>query len=278
MTGYVTLLAEELDVPPDADHAAIRAGPPAVSGSRAAHRREPKTMRSRWLPIRETGARARQMLAAGGSSAVAGRCGTRSIPMVPAAVIDPRSGMHLAYAELASAAATLPVPDKVAAAGRPISLAMDRQDGAATGYTRTRSPAAPAYGVDTQLPDLLVAVIARPPRLLAQPLRAMMRPLPAHCPVSSMCFPIHTGVAVLGETFWHAQQAAKALTVEWSTGPLAGISSASIRAEQGKRLDAGDAHRVRDDGDTEQALQCRARRSWRRSTGCRTWPTPRWSR
>ena len=66
------------------------------------------------------------------------------------------------------------------------------------------------------------------------------------------------GVAVLAETFWHAQQAARALTVEWSSGPLAGVSSASIRAEQGKRLDAADAFRVRDDGDTGPALDAAA--------------------
>jgi isoquinoline 1-oxidoreductase subunit beta len=250
MTGYATLLAEELDVPPAritlrfAPVDPLFQDPLQLTG-------ESKTMRSRWLPIRETGARARQMLLA--AAAIEWQTDVAALDTDGEAfVIDPRSGKRLAYAELASAAARLPVPDEVPlrapAAWRWIGTAVQRPD------IPEKITGRAAYGVDTRLPGLLVAVVARPQRLLAQPLRhdaTAARALPGVVDV----LPIHTGVAVLAETFWHAQQGANALGVEWSSGPLAGTSSASIRAEQGRRLDAGGAHRVRDDGDTGKALQ-----------------------
>jgi CO/xanthine dehydrogenase Mo-binding subunit len=254
MTGYATLLAEELDVSPAqitlrfAPVNPLFQDPLQLTG-------ESKTMRSRWLPIRKTGARARQMLL----QAAAMEWQTDAAALDTdgsAAVIDPRSGARLGYAELASAAGQLPVPDEVPlrapGAWRWIGKTVPRPDipGKVAGLA--------AYGVDTQLPELLVAVIARPPRLLAQPMghdASAARALPGVVDVLA----IHSGVAVLGETFWHAQQGAKALTVEWSASPLVGISSASIRAEQGKLLDTGDAYRVRDDGDTDQALQSATR-------------------
>jgi CO/xanthine dehydrogenase Mo-binding subunit len=253
MTGYATLLAEELDVPPAqimlrlAPVNPLFQDPLQLTG-------ESKAMRTRWLPIRETGARARQMLL----KAAALRWQTDAAALDTngaAAVIEPRSERRLSYAELASAAARLPVPDqvqlRVPGTWRWIGTTVPRPD------IPPKITGRAAYGVDTRLPDLLVAVVARPPRLLAQPLRhdaAAARALPGVVDV----LPIHTGIAVLGDTFWHAQQGANALTVEWSASPLAGVSSASIRVEQGKRLDAADIHRVRDDGDTDQVLQAAA--------------------
>ena len=61
MTGFATLLAEELDVSPAQITLRLAAinplfqDPLQMTG-------ESKTTRTRWLPIRETGARARQML------------------------------------------------------------------------------------------------------------------------------------------------------------------------------------------------------------------------
>lgn len=254
MTGFATLLAEELDVSPAQITLRLAAinplfqDPLQMTG-------ESKTTRTRWLPIRETGARARQMLL----QAAANKWQTDVAALDTdgaAGVIDRRGNRRLAYAELATAAARLPVPDKAPlrepGRWRWIGTTVPRPD------ILPKLTGRATYGVDTQLPDLLVAVIARPPRLLAQALghdATAARALPGIVDVRA----VHTGVAVLGETFWHAQQGANALTIEWSTGPLAGISSASIRVEQGKQLDAADTHRVRDDGDTDQALQAAAR-------------------
>lgn len=253
MTGYATLLAEELDVSPAqitlrfAPVNRLFQDPLQLTG-------ESKTMRSRWLPIRETGARARQMLLQ--AAAIEWQTDVTALDTDgSAAVIDPRNGRRLGYAELASPAAKLPVPDKVPlrspGSWRWIGKTVQRPD------VPQKISGRAAYGVDTQLPELLVAVIARPSRLLAQPLShdaTAARALPGVVDVRA----IHSGIAVLGETFWHAQEGAKALTVEWGSGPLAGVSSASIRAEQGKRLDAADAFRVRDDGDTGLALEAAA--------------------
>ena len=253
MTGFATLLAEELDVPPAqitlcfAPVNPLFQDPLQLTG-------ESKTMRTRWLPIRETGARARQMLLQ--AAALQWQTDVAVLDTDgAAAVVDPRSDRRLSYADLASAAARLPVPDQVSlrkpGSWRWIGTTVPRPD------ILPKITGRAAYGVDTQISKLLVAVVARPPRLLAQPLRhdaTAARALPGVVDV----LPIHTGIAVLGETFWHAQQGANALTVEWSASPLAGVSSESIRVEQGKRLDAANTHRVRDDGDAEQVLQTAA--------------------
>jgi CO/xanthine dehydrogenase Mo-binding subunit len=254
MTGYATLLAEELDVPPA--QITLRFAPvDPLFQDPLQLTAESNSMRSRWLPIRETGARARRMLLE--AAALEWQTDVAALDTDGTAfVIDPRSGKRLAYAELASAAARLPVPDEVPlrapAAWRWIGTAVRRAD------IPEKITGRAAYGVDTRLPGMLVAVVARPQRLLAQPLQhdaTAARALPGVADV----LPIHSGIAVLAETFWHAQQGVNALVVEWSNGPLAGTSSASIRAEQGKQLDAADAHRVRDDGDTGQALQAASR-------------------
>ena len=253
MTGFATLLAEELDIQPTqitlrfAPVHPLFQDPLQLTG-------ESKSMRSRWLPIRETGARARQMLLQ--AAALRWQVDVNSLSTDgTAAVIDRSTGKRLSYAELATEAARLPVPDEVPlrqpGTWRWIGTTVPRPD------ITPKITGRAAYGVDTQLADLLVAVITRPPRLLAQPVRhdaTAARAMPGVVDVLA----IHTGIAVLGETFWHAQQGARALTVEWDAGPLAGVSSASIRAEQGRRLDVGKARRVRDDGDTDKALQVAA--------------------
>ena len=162
MTGFATLLAEELDVSPAqitlrfAPVDPLFQDPLQLTG-------ESKTMRTRWLPIRETGARARQMLLQ--AAALQWQTDVAALDTDgAAAVIDPRSDRRLSYAELASAAARLPVPDQVplreAGSWRWIGTTVPRPD------ILPKITGRAAYGVDTQLPDLLVAVIARPPRLL----------------------------------------------------------------------------------------------------------------
>jgi len=247
-TGYVTLLAEELDVAPGQVTTQIAPvhplfqDPVQLTG-------ESRSMVARWLPIRETGARARQMLLA-----AAARRWDTDIGLLDTdgagSVVDGR-GNALRYGDLASEAALLPVPERVElrppARYRWIGREVQRPDVPAKVMGHA------TYGIDAQLPGLKVAVVLRPAQLGAE-LRSHDASAARKLGGIVDIFPIHSGIAVVADSFWQARQAAAAIGAQWVPGPLAGVSSASIRAEQGRRLDAQAGLRVRDDGEVDEAL------------------------
>jgi len=247
-TGYVTLLAEELDVAPDQITTQIAPVHPLFQDP-AQMTGESRSMALRWQPIRETGARARQMLLA----AAAGRWqkDVATLSTTGAGAVIDAGGNQLLYGDLATTAAVLPVPAEVvlrtAAQYRWIGQNVPRPDVSAKVLGKA------LYGIDTDVPGLKVAVIRRPPQLRAA-LRRYEATAALGMPGVAAVFPVHSGIAVLAGDYWQASQAAAALEAEWEPGPLAGISSASIRAEQGRQLDVQKGHRVRDDGAAEEAF------------------------
>ncbi len=249
MTGFATLMAEELRVRPDqikVRHAPIHPlfqDPSQVTG-------ESKSMRTRWLPIRRTGAAAREMLRA----AAAARW---QLPLAEvecsgeATVINTRSQATLTYGELASAAASLPVPKDPPLRDpedyRWIGQFVARPDlpDKVIGATR--------YGSDIRLPGQLTAVIARPPRAGDQLLSVDADAARAlEGVVDIVEYP--GGVAVLAESFWSANRAVVLLKTEWAPGPLAGVNSAEIQTRLDQLLDEGESVVPRDDGDVSTAL------------------------
>ncbi len=249
MTAFATLVAEELDVPPARITARLAPvhplfqTPTQITGESA-------SMRTRWLKLRQTGATARHLLLA----AAAARLGRDRAELATDGagfVVHAASGARLAYADLATEAGRLPLPADVALRTRDQFRYLGRP------VPRVDIPAkvcgAARYGIDVQLPGLLTAVVARShefearlarwdgSRALALPgVRAVLR--------------IETGVAVLADNFWQASQGVAALNVNWTSGPAAGVSSASVHGEQRRLLASEPGRRVRDDGDVDQAL------------------------
>jgi isoquinoline 1-oxidoreductase/isoquinoline 1-oxidoreductase beta subunit len=249
MTGFVTLLAEELDVPPariTPRHAPVHPlfqDPVQLTG-------ESKSMATRWRPIRETGAAARLMLMQ--AAAARWKVSTDEVGTDGSGgVVRLASGDRYEYRELAAEASRLAVPRRVSVRSpgqfRYIGRSVPRTDAPAKVTGRA------LYGIDTRLPGLVVAVIARPPRL-----RAVLRKHDAtatrQLPGVIDAFVVHAGVAVLADSYWHARRGADALVVEWEDGPLAGIDDAAIRDGQAAVLDRDRGHRVRDDGDAAAAI------------------------
>jgi len=249
MTGFVTLLAEELGVHPDRitpRHAPVHAlfqNPSQVTA-------ESRSMRSRWDKIRETGATAREML----MRAAAERWQvTTSDLRAPGdgTVINTASGDSLSYAELATAASRLRVPANVALKSpgdyRWIGAPVARPDTPA----KVRGEA--KFGIDTILPDMLVAVVARAPRLGGS-LLGFDATEAERWPGVHAIVEIHSGIAVVAETFWHAGQAARKLQIDWGESPLAGATVADIHARQRELLATGSGPEPRDDGDVAAAF------------------------
>jgi CO/xanthine dehydrogenase Mo-binding subunit len=250
MTAYVTLVAEELDVPPARIEARLAPVHPLFQDPTQVTA-ESKSVRSRSLRLRKTGATARAMLLAAaarrfGVATDAVRCDGEGN------VVDAESGARLSYAELAAEAAHLPVPESVELRKRVefryIGAAVPRVDAPAKVLGAAR------YGIDVQLPGLLTAVVARShefgaPRGRYDAARALA------LPGVQAVVEIPAGVAVLGETFWHARRGADALEIKWAAGPVAGLSTASVHAEQRRRLASERGRRVRDDGDADAVLR-----------------------
>lgn len=125
------------------------------------------------------------------------------------------------------------------------------------------------FGIDVRLPEMLVAVVARPPQVfgsvrsvddkaaLAVPGVLRTVRLPTLEPPAA--FKPLGGVAVVAEDTWSAIQGRRALKVEWDAGPNAGYDSAAFaEAMMATARKPGQVRRNR--GDVDAALKDAAKR------------------
>jgi CO/xanthine dehydrogenase Mo-binding subunit len=254
VTAWVTLVAEELDVPPAritpelAPIHPLFQDPVQMTG-------ESTSIIKRWLPLRKTGATARALLI----QAAADRWQADPAALATdgaGCVLDPASGARAAYRDLLGEAALLPVPKSVPLKARRefryIGGFVPRPD------VPAKITGAAAYGLDTRLPGLLTALVARPPRLRAG-YRSFDASAALALPGVRAVVPIHSGIAVLADTFWQATRGVAALQVAWEDGPLAGLDGAVVRRRQAAALDAERGRRARGDGDVDAAEAAAAR-------------------
>ena len=141
--------------------------------------------------------------------------------------------------------------------------------------TRVASPSLPlldgkayvdgsaVYGADVKLPDLLIAVIARPPvvggtvarhdpsRALAVP--GVVRVVAMPAPARPYKFQPWGGVAVVAENTWAAMKGRAALDITWDAGDNAGYDSTTYRDELLASVRAPGTV-ARDLGDVDAAL------------------------
>jgi isoquinoline 1-oxidoreductase beta subunit len=219
-------------------------------------------------PMRRCGAAARAMLEA----AAAERW------KVPASEVEARNhevvhrptGRRLGYGALARAAAARPVPARDTLRlkdpkqfryiGKGQLKLVDGRD-IVTGKAR--------YGIDTRLPGMLYAVIARPPVYGGKvasfdPAEALKVPgVERVVEIEASPPPAHFnplgGVAVLGRNTFAAMQGRRALKVAWDDGPNAGYDSATFKtALEESARQPGKV--VRNDGDFAAAAAGAARR------------------
>ncbi|MBL8646008.1 MAG: xanthine dehydrogenase family protein molybdopterin-binding subunit [Sphingosinicella sp.] len=226
-----------------------------------------RSMRHLFTPLRRCGAAARTMLEA----AAAKRWGV-SVGEVAAnlhEVVHHPSGRRLGYGALAKDAAALAVPDrstvtlKAPAAFRYIGRDVASADGVAMTTGRA------GYGIDARLPDMLYAVIARPPvyggkvksvdKAAALAVPGVVRIVDLPAPTLPSVFQPLGGIAVLAANTWAAIKGREALTIAWDDGPNAAYDSDVYRAEL-ERAARAPGQISRSDGDAEAALGKAARR------------------
>ena len=219
-------------------------------------------------PMRRCGAAARAMLEA--AAAAQWKVPVSEVQAKNHEVVHGATGRRLGYGALAKAAAQQPVPARETLRlkhpsqfryiGKGQLKLVDARD-IATGKAQ--------YGIDTRLPGMLYAVIARPPVYGgtvasyddsdALKVPGVVRVVEIEASAAPPVFNPLGGVAVIGRNTWAAIQGRNALKIGWDDGPNADYDSVAYKAtlEEAARK-PGPV--VRNDGDFDAGMAAAAKR------------------
>ena len=198
---------------------------------------------------RKSAAAAREML----KQAAANEWGVNvdSVDTEPGVVVHRATGRKLAYGQLVDRAQALPVPQnptlKTPDKFRYIGKNLHRLD------TPDKVTGRGIYGMDVQVPGMLVASIERPPVVSGGKVQSFDATAAKAIPGVKHVVQVTNGIAVVADRFSAAVAGRRALKVTWDLGPMAQVSSAQISAEY-VALSKQSGQVARKDGDAEQAL------------------------
>jgi isoquinoline 1-oxidoreductase subunit beta len=197
------------------------------------------SVRSFFDTLRATGASARLMLVRAGAQqwgVPESECSTGLHEVVHA-----KSGKKIAYGELVTAAAKLPVPKKEELQLKPRSQWRYVGKGVASYDLKDMITGKATYGIDAHTDGMLYANVAHPPvfgasvkslddkAALAVPGVKQTATIDPFKP--PILFQAHGGVGVLATNSWAAIQGKKKLKIEWTDSPHKVYSSDAYRAE-----------------------------------------------
>lgn len=109
------------------------------------------------------------------------------------------------------------------------------------------------YGIDTQLPDLKVAVLKRCP-VIGGTVRSWQSNGAESSPRVAQVVQIQTGIAVIADTFWHAQQALQKVSVEWELPELAKSSTKDVSQQLAHAASHENGRAALSKGDAEDEI------------------------
>jgi isoquinoline 1-oxidoreductase beta subunit len=203
---------------------------------------------SEWDRVRKAGASARQMLieaAAQTWKVEASGCTTDTGHVVHAG-----SGRKLSFGQLAEKAAGLEAPKDVKLrdpkdykfVGKP----MKRLD------TPEKTNGQAVFGLDVNVPGMLVAVVARPP-VFGGKVKSFDATKAKAVQGVRHVVEIERGIAVVAEGYWPAKKGREALAITWDEGPLATLDSRT-QGEQYAELAKNPGTVARKEGNAAAAL------------------------
>lgn len=224
-----------------------------------------------WLPMRRTGAAARQMLISAAMLAwkvPQSECATQSgqVRHLP-------TGRTLTYGALSAMAAKLPVPDL-----NRVKL-KDPKDFKIIGHSipGADSPLVvkgrPLFGIDTVVPGMLYAVFQKCPVFGGKVASANLEAI-GKLPGVRHAFVVEgaaghafaaegemqltgqmPGVAIVADSWWRADKARRQLAVSWDEGPTGRQSSEGFARRAAELADKPAEKTLRNDGDAAAALK-----------------------
>ena len=219
-----------------------------------------------WLPLRQAGAAAREMLIA--AAAKKWEVGTDTCKAKNGYVVHGHPERSFHFGELVADASQLPIPnlntvplknsDDFTIVGRD----MHRLD------TAAKSRGSAKFGIDSRVPGMLYAVIARCP-VFEGKVASFDATKAKAVPGVRDVFQIKTegrgasttgGVAVVADNSWAAIQGRKALEVKWEEGAAVNESSEELRKQFLDNASKPAKNILRNDGDADAALSASAKK------------------
>ncbi len=206
-----------------------------------------------WLPLREAGAAAREMLVGAAArqwGVDASRCHTER-----GYVIHQASGRRLSYGDLTDGAAELPVPEnprlKDPSEFRLINTHIPLVD------TALKVTGQATFGIDVRTPNMLFATVVHCP-VFGGSVGSFDATRAREVPGVRHVVEISQGIAVVADNTWAAFQGAKTLFITWADSDFS-MNSADI-SRSFVRLAEREGAVARDDGDADAALRRATRR------------------
>src|SRR5581483_7401048 len=221
-TALPTILAEELEA--DLGQITVeQAGASTLYGDQTTG--GSASVRTTWDPMRKAGAAAREMLIS--AAALEWGVPRASCKAEHGAVVHADSKRKLSYGELASKAATLPVPSDP-----PLKQAKDYKL-VGTKISRLDTPDKVAgkavYGIDFRLPNMKYAMLARCPVVGGKVASYDDKDSKKVAGVSYVGKIGDSAVAVVGDNTWAAMEGKRVLNVTWDDGSHKDLTSTAIR-------------------------------------------------
>ncbi len=212
-----------------------------------------------WLPLRQAGAAAREMLIA--AAAKKWEVGPETCKAKNGYVVHGHPERSFCYGELIADAAQLPIPDL-----RKVPL-KNSSDFSIVGQdfkrldTPQKTNGSAKFGMDMSAPGMLYAVVARCPVFEGKVASFDATKAKAVLGVRDVVqfetagrgASTTGGVAVLADNAWAAMQGRKALQVKWDEGPAAAESSEQLQKHFVEKA-SKPGKVVRNDGDADAAL------------------------
>jgi isoquinoline 1-oxidoreductase beta subunit len=252
-TGLATIVAEELD----ADWAQIRVESAPADASKYANLAfgtiqgtgGSSAMANSWMQLRNAGATARAMLVA--AAAAEWNVPPASLTIERGVVRHAPSNRQATFGDLAAKAASQPAPDKVALKDpkdfKLIGQKLPRVD--IPGKTNGTAQ----FTIDVTFPNMLVAVLQRPP-LFGATAKSFDATATKAVPGGVDVLQVPRGVAVVAKSFWAAKLGRDALKVAWDDSKAEKRSTAAIMAEY-RTLAEQPGKPARKEGDAAAALK-----------------------
>jgi isoquinoline 1-oxidoreductase subunit beta len=214
-----------------------------------------------WLPMRRAGAAGRALMIAAAAQTWGVPAG--ELTTAEGVVHHRGSSRSMTYGQLAATAATLPPPDAQTVALKDprdftiIGTPVRNVDGHAIVTGKA------IFGIDVTLPGMLHAVFEKCPvfggKVASANLDAV-RALPGvrHAFVvegGDALNGLLGGVAIVADTWWHANSARRQLEVTWNEGATAAQSTDGFARQAAEHARGTPAQSLRTEGETDTALQ-----------------------
>ena len=255
-TGMATLVAEELDVPPQkievvfapvADHYKQADFGMQITGGST-------SLSSNWERLRTASASVREMLES--AAAQGWQIPLAEVTTEDGYCINRLSGSRLSYGELVAVAATLKVPAKpklkTASEFKYIGKHNQRLDAAPKVFGTA------TYGIDVELPGMLYAVLSRPP-MPGGKVRHYDASAAQAMPGVKAVIQTNQGIAVVADSYWRARKAQGALKIDWAPGKIGTPSTEDVFNLYRRAADEETGSAVRSEGSFANARSASAK-------------------